>query len=313
MDLHHLKVFQAAARTGSFTAAGRDLSLSQSTVSLHIKQLEEEFGCTLFLRTKKRVYLSDAGRVLQQHAERTLAELKDAELAVREFSTSQRGTIRLGVGATTLIYLFAGILSDYRRKYPLIEILVVTGTTEALIQALLDHTVDIAVVMSPSDALASIKSVPLRDEELVIVLDPAHPLAGKSQLSPHDLKSLNLISHLRGTGMQILQQSYFNRLGASPRVAMELENNEAIKSLVRAGLGVALLPLCCVTGPHGRGLLYKRICHFPMHRKLLLAVTDWRVHPPATRRLARRIIQALSSGETAADAQRLIEKLDTRA
>ena len=73
MDLHHLRVFQAAARTGSFTAAGRDLLLSQSTVSLHIKQLEEEFGCALFLRTKKRVYLSDAGRVLQQYAERTLA------------------------------------------------------------------------------------------------------------------------------------------------------------------------------------------------------------------------------------------------
>src|ERR1700738_3016829 len=76
MDLYHLRVFQAAARTGSFTAAGRDLLLSQSTVSLHIKQLEEEFGCALFVRTKKRVYLSDAGRVLQQYVERTLAEVK---------------------------------------------------------------------------------------------------------------------------------------------------------------------------------------------------------------------------------------------
>src|SRR5579863_6287132 len=170
MDIHHLKVFQAAARTCSFTAAGRALSLSQSTVSLHIKQLVRELGCALFLRTKKRLFLSDAGRVLQQHAERTLAELKDAELAVREFSTSQRGTIRFGAGATTLIYLFPGILADYRRKYPLIEVLVVSGTTEVLLQALLDHTVDLAVVMSPSKALESVNTIPLRREELVIVL-----------------------------------------------------------------------------------------------------------------------------------------------
>ena len=91
---------------------------------------------------------------------------------------------------------------------------------------------------------------------------------------------------------------------------MELENIEAIKSLVCAGLGAALLPLCCVNGAHGRGLVYKKICSFPMHRQLLLAVTDWRAHPPATRRLARRIIHTLGSTETARDAQGLIEKLD---
>jgi LysR family transcriptional regulator, transcriptional activator of the cysJI operon len=306
MDLHHLKVFQAAARTCSFTAAGRELSLSQSTVSLHIKQIEEEFGCVLFLRTKKRLYLSEAGRVLQQHAERTLAEFKDAELAVREFSTSQRGIIRLGVGATTLIYLFSGILSEYRRRYPLIEILIVSGTTEVLIQGLLDHTVDLAVVMSPSKALESVKTIPLRKEELVIVLDPAHPLVKKAELTPRDLKSLTFISHLRSTGMQILQQFYMDRLGVSPRVTMELENIEAIKSLVAAGMGAALLPLCCVAGPQGHNLAYKKIHNFRMYRQLLLAVTDWRPHPPATRGLARYIIRTLGTKD-----EGLAEKLRT--
>jgi DNA-binding transcriptional LysR family regulator len=279
MDLHHLRVFQAAARTGSFTAAGRDLSLSQSTLSLHIKRLEQEFGCAPFRRTKKRVYLSDAGQVLRHHAERTLAELKDAELAVREYSTSQRSTIRLGVGATTLIYLFSAILSAYRRKHPLVEILVVTGTTEVLIQALLENTIDIAVIMSPAESLASVESIPLRNEELVIVLNPTHPLARKTQLLAQDLKNPCFISHLRNTGMQILQQSCFNRLGVSPRITMELENIEVIKSLVSAGLGAALLPVCCVSGAHGRGLVFKKFRDFPMQRQLLLAGTNWRAHP----------------------------------
>jgi len=166
MDLHHLRVFQAAARTSSFTAAGHDLSISQSTVSLHIKHLEEEFGCLLFRRSAKRVTLSDAGRVLLQYVDKTFTELKNAELAVREFSTSQQGTIRMGVGATTLIYLLPPILSEHRRRYPLIDLRVTTGTTEMLLQSLADHTIDFAIVMSPSDGLASVQSIPLMEEEL---------------------------------------------------------------------------------------------------------------------------------------------------
>jgi DNA-binding transcriptional LysR family regulator len=283
--------------------------LSQSTVSLHIKRLEEEFGCVLFLRTKKGLYLSEAGRVLHTHAERTLAELKDTELAVREFSTSQRGIIRLGVGATTLIYLFSRILSEYRRRYPLIEILVASGTTEALIQGLLDHTVDLAVVMSPSKALESVKTIPLRKEELVIVRDPAHLLVKKAKLTPRDLKALIFISHLRSTGMQLLQQFYMDRLGVSPRVTMKLENIEAIKSLVSASMGAALLPPCCVAGPQSHTLAYKKIHKFRMYlmyRQLLLAATDWRPHPPATRRFARYIIRTLGIKD-----EGLAEKLRT--
>ena len=307
MDLHHLKVFQAAARNASFTAAGRELSLSQSTVSLHIKQLEEEFGCLLFLRSRKRVTLSDAGAVLLPYVERTFADLKNAELAVREFSTLQRGTIRLGVGATTLIYLFPKILSDYRRKYPEIEVLVTTGTTEVLLQALLYHSLDLAVVMSPSDALASVETLPLADEELVIALASPHPLARKPVLSPRDLDNLPFISHLRNTAMWVVQRKYFDHFGVHPRIAMELENIEAIKSLVSVGMGAALLPLCCLAGTHGRGIVARKVRGLSMSRQLLLAVTDWHAHPPATRRLAQRIFRSLGTGEAATAAAQIID------
>jgi DNA-binding transcriptional LysR family regulator len=310
VDLHHLKVFQAAARTSSFTAAGRELSLSQSTVSLHIKQLEEEFGCLLFLRSRKRVLLSDAGRILLQYVDRTFAELKNAELAVREFSTSQRGTIRLGVGASTLIYLLPSVLAEYRRRYPQIEVLVTTGITEVLLQSLLDHTIDLAVVMSPSAALSSVETMPLMDEELAIVLATHHPLAKKAMLAPRDLDDLIFISHLRGTAMQTVQQQYFDTMGVQPRIAMEMENMEAIKSLVRAGMGAALLPLCCVSGTYGRGVIARKVRGLAMSRNLLLAVADWRVHPPATRRLARRILRALGTPQTAKSADAIIETAD---
>ncbi len=305
MDLHQLRVFQAAARLDTFTAAGRELSLSQSTVSLHIKQMEQEFGCQLFLRSNKRVMLSDAGRVLLTYVDRIFMEMKNAELAVQEFTASQRGTIRLGVGATTLIYLLPKVLAAYRRKYPLVDISVTTGTTEMLLQELLDHRIDLAVVMSPSDALAQVETTPLLAEELVMTLAAGHPLAQKAMLVPRDLDGLAVISHLRGTAMETVQRALFEQMGVQPRITMEMENMEAIRSVVSAGMGSALLPLCCA---RGRGVVYKYIRGVPMSRNLLLAVTDWRVHPPATRRLARRILRALGSDASARSGERVIER-----
>ena len=110
IDLHQLRVFQAAAKQRGFTRAAEALHLSQSTVSQHIKQLEDTLGCPLFLRAGKRVMISEAGTVLLQYAERIFRDLKNAEMAVRELSTMKRGTVRLGVGPTTLTYRLPPLL-----------------------------------------------------------------------------------------------------------------------------------------------------------------------------------------------------------
>lgn len=288
-DFHHLRVFQAVAASGSFTEAGRSLFLSQSTISLHVKQLESELGCVLFIRGTRRVSLSPAGKVLLAYAERILSEMKNAELAVREYSTTQRGTIRFGVGATTLIYMLPKVLRDYREKYPQIEIQVSTATTEVLLQGLLDQTLDLAVVMSPSAALAQVETVPLLQEHLVVVLPDTHPLSAKQALMPRDLDGMPFISHLPGTAMRTVQHQYLEQMEIKPRIAMEMENMEAIKSVVLAGMGIALLPDCCVAGAAGKGLTAKKVRGFPMHRELLLACLQWEAQPPATRRLAQRI------------------------
>ena len=104
MDFHQLRVFQAAVKSGGFTRAGEELHLSQSTVSQHIKLMEEELGGPLFLRVGKRVLVTEAGSVLLQYTEQILRDLRNAEMAIREVNSLRRGTVRLGVGPTTLIY-----------------------------------------------------------------------------------------------------------------------------------------------------------------------------------------------------------------
>src|SRR5580698_1723328 len=252
MDLHQLRVFQAAINSGGFTRAGEQLHLSQSTVSQHIKMLEEELGCSLFLRVGKRVLVTEAGNVLLQYAERIFRDLKNAEMAVKEMNALKRGTVRLGVGPTTLTYRLPPVLRDYIHRFPQIELIVLSGNTEFLLGALRSQNLDLAIVMSTAPQ-SGLNVTALGREELVIVLNAKHPLARQRTLTPSDLATLRFILYEKNTAMQNLIDRYFESLGIVAHIAMEVENNEAIKSLVRAGLGASILPLCAVAGEPADG------------------------------------------------------------
>jgi LysR family transcriptional activator of glutamate synthase operon len=293
MDLHQLRVLQAAVKSGGFTRASEQLHLSQSTVSQHIKMLEEELGCPLFLRVGKRVRVTEAGSVLLQYAETIFRDLKNAEMAVREMNALKRGTVRLGVGPTTLTYRLPHVLADYTRRFPDIELIVLAGTTEFLLEALRSQHLDLAVVMRTAPQ-AGLISTPLGREELVVVLNREHPLARRRTVEPADLGSLRFILYERNTAMQNLIGRYFESLGVTPRIAMEVENNEAIKSLVRVGLGASIMPLCAVSQEPADGpLQVLRVRGKRLMRELRLVSADAAILPKAIRELASALVAAL--------------------
>jgi DNA-binding transcriptional LysR family regulator len=294
MDLQQLKVFRSAAKSGGFTRASEQLGLSQSTVSQHIKQLEDELGCSLFLRSGKKIYSSEAGKLLYTYADRIFTELKNAEMSVRELSAMKRGTIRLGVGATTLTYQLPKVLGEYKRRYPDIELIVTTSTTELLLQQVSSQTVDLAIVMQISDNPSNLLITPLESEELVLILSAEHPMARKNTLDPGDLESLPFILYERHSVMQKLIESFFVQMKISPKVTMELENIEAIKSLVSAGLGASIVPVCSVSQSLQASMLrVMRIKGFPIKRSLALATLDTEMLPAAIEKLAAQLIRAL--------------------
>jgi DNA-binding transcriptional LysR family regulator len=296
MDLHQLRVFQAAVRTGGFTRAGEALHLSQSTVSQHIKQLEESLGCALFLRVGKRVVVSEAGNVLLQYAERIFRDLKNAEMAVRELGASKRGTVRLGVGPTTLTYRLPHVLADYKRRLPEIELIVLAGTTEFLLQAIKAQNLDLAIVMQSATPAPGLAITPLGREELVVVVNREHALARRTTLDPADLASLRFILYEKNTAMQNLIDGYFHQLGVTPKIIMEVENNEAIKSLVGAGLGASILPLCAVAQQPGAAQLrILRVKDMPLTRELALLTMDAEILPNAIQDLASTLTAALTA------------------
>lgn len=300
MDFHQLKVFREAARTGSFTRSSERLHLSQSTVSLHIKKLEEEFGVPLFLRAKRRVQLSEAGKRLLPYADRVFQELKNAEMAVKELGEMECGAIRLGSGGTTVTYVLPKVLRAFQTRYPRIELIVTTGSSEALAQAVHHQTLDLAIVMQPVQSSLALEVLPLLREELVYVIGSGHKLAAKTALEPGDILEAPMISFLRGSAMQIVVDQYFRAMGVVPRITMEMENTEAIKALVCAGLGAAILPLCCVSGSQKSGIRVLRIHNFPIERSLALAFPKISVVPRAIEKFATHLTKALS-GKTVAE------------
>jgi LysR family transcriptional activator of glutamate synthase operon len=311
MDLHQLRVFHAAVKSGGFTRAGDELHLSQSTVSQHIKLMEEELGGPLFLRVGKRVLVTEAGSVLLQYTERILRDLKNAEMAIREINSLRRGTVRLGVGPTTLIYRLPHVLRDYKRRFPDIDLIVLAGTTEFLLEALRTQHLDLAIIMKTAPQ-PGLMTTPLGSEELVLVLNREHPLARQRTLDPSDLAGLRFILYEKNTAMQDLIDGFFESLGITPRIDMEVENNEAIKSLVRVGLGASILPLCAVSKePPDGPLRILRVKGKPLMRELRLASAGAEILPNAIQELSSALQMALCPTRTRRPADRSLEPIIT--
>ncbi len=265
MDFHQLKVFYSAVSTGSFTQASQTLNLSQSTISQHIKQLEGELGCHLFRRVGRGVHLTEAGQLLRDHCEKIFQDVKNAEMAIKELNGQQRGRIRFGSGATTLIYQLPPVIEAFSAQFPNIELVIFSDTTEAILRAIKAQRLDLGLVMQPP-AENDLQFTPLCNEELMIALSSKHPWADKRALTIQDLQALRFILYEKKTVMRKLIDDFFSELGVTPQIAMVMENIEAIKSLVGSGLGASVLPAHAV----GNDAMDKKVRMIRVQKRTLL-------------------------------------------
>lgn len=293
MDLHKLKIFHLVVNAGGFTNASRELYLSQSTVSHHIKQLEDELGCQLFLRVGKRVVATDAGELLREHCEKIFQDVKNAEMSIRELAGLQRGTVRFGTGSTTLIYQLPPVLEMYQARYPNIELIVVSDITDVILRDVQSQKLDLGLVMLPVEE-KGLQVEPLCDEELKVAIPARYPLARKRMLTVRDVTQLRFILYERKTVMRRLIDNFFAELGVNPQIAMVMENIEAIKSLIGAGLGASVLPIHAVGNEAAdRKVRLMRVQQHPLHRQLGLVTLKSGYVPNAVRELSGMIVAEL--------------------
>jgi len=241
MDLRQLEIIRAIADTGSFTAAGHKLHVSQSAISRQILLLEDELGEAVFHRIGRRVRITPAGASLLQLSHRVFQDLQDTVAAINDTHETLRGTIRLVGGMTVCLYVFPSLLAEVRRIYPNLDLKVTVGSAERSLAMLRQGLGDLGLVTLPVEA-SDLVSVPVLSEELLLVTYPTHPLAKRRQVTPGDLNQQPFILFESGSITRRIVEDFFTKQGIQTHIVMETENVEIIKAMVRSGLGISIVP-----------------------------------------------------------------------
>lgn len=238
LNLNQLKAFYFAASCRSVTLAAEKLFITQPAVSMQIKAMEDHYGAKLFVRTKKRLELTDVGKNLY-HLARKIFELADQ--AERLLSRAHEA-LRVGSTKTLVRYVLADYISRFRATCPGIQILIREGSSEDMAQSVLRGEIDIAIVGRVRYEDASLEVIPFTRDELTLLAAPSHPLARAGSVSIADLAGENLILREKGSGTRLLVEKVLERTSVVSSAFIESGNVDFIKELVRVGGGVTLLP-----------------------------------------------------------------------
>lgn len=240
MDLGQIEAFVQVAQHRSFSKAADALFLTQPSVTARIQSLERDLGESLFERNGRGVRLTEMGSAFLPYARRALKALQEGRDAIDGMRNLDIGTLKLGSALTVSTYVLPRILKRYCTSYPGVEVSVHTGRSEQVLQMVLSDDVHCALERTVHHP--EIMTVPLYEDDLVLVAAPEHRLARDGATSIEEIGREPLILFDKGSSYSQLIQGVFRQHGIVPRTLMELDTIEATKKMVEEGLGVALLP-----------------------------------------------------------------------
>lgn len=269
-----LEVFLTAAEEENFSVAARKLHLSQPAVSFQIQSLEEHLKVQLFQRTGKRIVLTDAGRDLMPLAR----EMINLSTRIEETMGMQqgivKGQIQIGCSTSPGKYILPHLIGAFRKKYPDVQIAVQVMSRESVEEKLLTKQAHLGLLSLPSKH-KELDSVPVFEDELILIVGATHAWANREAVSPQELKDSDWILREGGAATRHLVTQTLAENGVAANalnVAMELGSVEAVEQAVEAGHGAAFVSRIAVR----RGLEIGRIKTVPvagmiMRRQILLA------------------------------------------
>lgn len=241
MEMHQLRYVVAVARTGNFSRAAEHCHVAQPSLSQQIQKLEEELGERLFDRMHREVRLTSHGEAFLRRAVRILEEVDAAKREATDAQELLRGGVTIGVLPTIAPYLLPDIMAEFAEKFPGVEIVVQEDTTARLRKLAHAYEIDFALASPPiQDERLEMRE--LFTEELLLALPPGHPLTRQRTVAVADLEQERLIVMKEGhcLGDQVLR--FCDRRELRPHISFRSAQLETIQALVRAGLGLSLIP-----------------------------------------------------------------------
>ncbi|MFO1326608.1 MAG: LysR substrate-binding domain-containing protein [Rubrivivax sp.] len=240
LNLDRLRTLLAVADLGSFAAAAQALHLAPPTVTLHVAQLERRLDAQLLLRRRARVVPTALGQALIERARRLLAEADELLEGVRLQRAGRAARVRLGASTGVLAHLLPQALQRLQREHPGLDVQVAVLTSAETLARLATGRLDLGLVALPQRPPAGVQLQPWRRDPVRAFVPAAWDVP--RQATPAWLAARPLILNDTSTQLARLTNEWFARAGLHPRARIELNYNDAIKSLVAAGYGAALLP-----------------------------------------------------------------------
>jgi len=240
IDSRQLRAFAALARTGSFTLAAKDLFLSQSAVSHSMKALETDVGCRLFDRVGKKVLLTQAGEALLHHTNKILQEMAAARAGLEQLGKWGVGRLRIGASPTACQYILPCVLREFKESFPKCRINIEPGDTLDAIESVRNNRIDLAITLEPRNE-DQFEFHPLFTDELAFLVGAMHPWARQGHVVRNEIPKQSYVLYNKNSYTFRMVRDYFHQEDMVLNSVIELGSMEAIKELVKLGLGVGIL------------------------------------------------------------------------
>jgi DNA-binding transcriptional LysR family regulator len=269
MDFGELQMFLAVAREGSFSRAAEKLYRTQPAVSLSVRKLEESIGQSLFVRGSRPIRLTDAGKLLQEYADRLINLRDEVTKGLSELEGLKRGELSLGVNESS-IHALIPALAKFRKLHPGVQVRVHRVYSRDIPHEVLNYRLDLgAVSFIPREA--QLHSTEILRDELTLVVPPGHVLARKKVVNITDLGQENFVAHIVESPFRRRVIELFARHETPLNMEVEMPTIESMKRFVQMGMGVAIVPRMCAEWEVAQGLLKEvRVKQLNMPRHLYM-------------------------------------------
>lgn len=288
MDLRSLRYVVAVANRLSFTAAARELNVSQPALSQQVKILEDELGIQLFVRSPKRVALTRGGELVVAHAVRTLEGAERLRDAVDAFRGLKKGKLRMAVTQSFKALHLTPALAIYLESHPEIDVTVLEWTNSAIIGGVVDGAIDLGVAFGPIEA--SVSTRVLYDDRLTLACSSDHVFARRSEIDLNALSTETLAVLTTEFGTRAVVDQLLRTSNVSPRRLVELDTFASILKLVQAGCCVSMMPAWSRLDGE-KGVVFRPIRPVPPPRSVFLVELPKHARSPAAASMSEVLLR----------------------
>lgn len=242
MEIRQMRYFIEVAKREHVTEAANALHVAQSSVSRQLAQLESELGVDLFIRKGRRVKLTPIGNILLERVEQVLNMIQEAEQEVKEYLDPEKGVVRIAFPISLAAHVLPTAIYAFRKRYPEAKFQMRQALYHDLIDGVINGEFNLAMIAPLPEEEKDIKQSLLFTERIVALLPVHHRLANRSSIRLQEMTEDAFVTLPKGTVFREIVLNACSDVGFAPHIAFEGDDIDALKGLVSAGLGVALMP-----------------------------------------------------------------------